>query len=431
MSNGVKVSVLVPVYNVSKYLRQCIDSILAQSLYDIEIICIDDGSTDESGSILDEYAKKDSRIKVVHKENGGYGAAMNTGLDIANGEYIGIVESDDYIEKTMYETLYNMAELNCLDLVKSDAYYWMEKAGYLKRIHFDNMEPFYDIVIEDIDRSRYFEFFMNIWTGIYRRDFLKSFDIRFNESLGASYQDNGFWIQTMTYCKRGMWLNKAFYWYRQDNPEASVKSPGKIMAMSNEYEWTAKRFIDRGEYGNLAYCYAYKMLRQRGTFYRIADEKKREYCEHLRSEYEKYKGFIRKDAWLDGWYSDLLKRTDDICYGIINTKKEIINSIDKATNIVIYGAGIRGDFTYRVLSNEGYYDKIACFAVSKDIKEEKIAGKDVLLIDDAVRNNPDAVVILAVIRGTASYNAMKSKLIELGVNNIVDGTDIEENFYIL
>ena len=121
-----KVSVIVPVYNVERYIAKCLDSILAQTLEDIEIICIDDGSTDNSGMILDQYASKDERVRVRHKKNSGYGAAMNVGIAMAEGEYVGIVESDDRIADDMYETLYKAARDNKLDMVKSDAYYWME-----------------------------------------------------------------------------------------------------------------------------------------------------------------------------------------------------------------------------------------------------------------------------------------------------------------
>ena len=102
----IKVSVIVPVYNVEKYLKKCIDSIIKQTLTDMEIICVDDGSTDSCPEILDEYANLDHRIKVIHKTNAGYGHAVNTGFAYAKGEYIGIVESDDYILPEMYETLY-------------------------------------------------------------------------------------------------------------------------------------------------------------------------------------------------------------------------------------------------------------------------------------------------------------------------------------
>lgn len=100
------ISIIVPVYNVEKYLPQCLDSIMVQTYTNLEIILVDDGSTDNGGHICDEYAKSDSRIKVIHKQNAGLSAARNLGLDIAHGEYIGFVDSDDWIEPTMYEDLY-------------------------------------------------------------------------------------------------------------------------------------------------------------------------------------------------------------------------------------------------------------------------------------------------------------------------------------
>lgn len=101
-----KISVIIPVYNVEKFLRRCLDSIINQTMNDIEIILIDDGSTDNSGNICDEYAEKDDRIIVIHKENGGVSSARNKGLDIASGEYVTFVDSDDYIDNNMYEVLY-------------------------------------------------------------------------------------------------------------------------------------------------------------------------------------------------------------------------------------------------------------------------------------------------------------------------------------
>ena len=114
-----KVSVIVPVYNIEQYLRECIDSILAQTLTDLEVICVDDGSTDRSPGILDDYASRDPRVHVIHRENHGYGQSVNVGMDRAVGEYIGIVESDDRILPDMYEKLYNAAREYDLDFVKS------------------------------------------------------------------------------------------------------------------------------------------------------------------------------------------------------------------------------------------------------------------------------------------------------------------------
>lgn len=236
----VKVSVIVPIYNVEKYLKTCMDSILSQSLEDIEIICIDDGSTDSSPVILDKYAKKDNRVKVIHKENSGYGNSMNMGMNVAHGEYIGIVESDDYILPDMYKTLYACASANDLDLVKSECIQFWDTLSYSRRVHIKEMEPYFRKVLKEEDRNLFYQFYMNTWTGIYRRQFLMENGIQHNETPGASYQDNGFWIQTMSLCRRAMWLDDAFYMYRQDNPMASVKNKDKVWTMHREYLYVEK-----------------------------------------------------------------------------------------------------------------------------------------------------------------------------------------------
>ena len=110
------ISIIVPVYNVEKYIEKCIDSIINQTYKNLEIILVDDGSKDNSGKICDEYSKKDSRIKVIHKVNGGLSDARNHGLQIATGDYIGFVDSDDYIAEDMFETLYNLSEEKNADI---------------------------------------------------------------------------------------------------------------------------------------------------------------------------------------------------------------------------------------------------------------------------------------------------------------------------
>ena len=110
MQSNVKVSIVVPIYNAELYLKQCLDSIINQTLKEIEIICVNDGSTDKSAKIVEEYAKKDNRIRVITKTNTGYGNSMNIGFDAAVGEYVGLIESDDFVDKEMFATLYNVAK---------------------------------------------------------------------------------------------------------------------------------------------------------------------------------------------------------------------------------------------------------------------------------------------------------------------------------
>jgi glycosyltransferase involved in cell wall biosynthesis len=116
------VSVLVPCYNVEKYIRQCLDSVVGQTLTDLEIICLNDGSTDGTLAILQEYAAKDSRVSIIDKPNSGYGDSLNKGLEAATGEYVGLVESDDWADANMFESLYKAAKEHNADMVKSNFY---------------------------------------------------------------------------------------------------------------------------------------------------------------------------------------------------------------------------------------------------------------------------------------------------------------------
>lgn len=134
----IKISVIIPVYNVERYLQKCMESVLKQSLKEIEIICVDDGSTDASGEICDKYAKIDSRIKVIHKANGGLVSARKEGLKLARGEYIGYVDSDDWIDSDMYEKLYEKAYYSNADVVCSEIECVKENYSYIEK---DDLSP--------------------------------------------------------------------------------------------------------------------------------------------------------------------------------------------------------------------------------------------------------------------------------------------------
>ena len=234
-----KVSIVIPVYNVEEYLRECLDSVVNQTLKEIEIVCVDDGSKDKSGAILDEYAVHDSRFKVIHKENGGYGKAMNVGIDAATGEYIGIVEPDDYIEVSMFETLYKKAAEFDLDLIKSDFRRFWHENGQLKfkREVLDKSGRYYGVLVDLTQETEPYKFPMNTWCGIYRRSYLNEYHIRHHETPGASFQDNGFWMQTFWHAKRAMFIPDRFYNNRRDNPNSSVSNPAKVFCINSEYDW--------------------------------------------------------------------------------------------------------------------------------------------------------------------------------------------------
>lgn len=228
-----KVSILVPIFNVEKYLRQCLDSVSRQSLKDIEIICIDDGSTDSSTRIIAEYASNDSRFIVITKKNSGYGDSMNRGIEKARGKYIGIVESDDWADEDMFENLYNLAVKNNVDVVKSNFYFYSGLGNSNKKFPLVRREDS-EKVINPLETNSVFFTQAAIWTGLYKKAFLDKNSIRFLPTPGASYQDTGFNFKVWASARRAYLTNEAYLHYRIDNDNSSVKSKGKIFSVVDE-----------------------------------------------------------------------------------------------------------------------------------------------------------------------------------------------------
>ncbi len=232
-----KVSILVPVYNTSEYLEECLNSLVGQTLEDIEIIVINDGSSDNSLEIINECASKDDRIKIINKENSGYGASMNKGLNLAAGEYIGIVESDDFVKSDMFESLYELASKNDSDIVKSDFYSYYSKNKI--SIKADNVCSKGKVFSVKDDVS-ILKILPSIWSAIYKKDFLVQNNLSFLETKGASYQDTSFAFKALCCAKRIMFTNKAYLYYRSDNENSSVKSKEKVFAICDEFDEITK-----------------------------------------------------------------------------------------------------------------------------------------------------------------------------------------------
>lgn len=229
-----KVSVIIPIYGVEKYLRQCLDSVVSQSLRDIEIILVDDGSKDSCPTICDEYAKKDKRIVVIHKKNTGYGHSINMGIAKAKGNYIGIVEADDWVDSNMFEQLYQKATEVEADFVKSNFYKY---SGKKNTNEISNIVPreVANITFEPVTNNTVMNKGPSIWAAIYKKEFLIKNNIKLLETPGASYQDTGFHIKTFFSAKKAYFFDKAFYHYRVDNEGSSVKDTNKIFCVCDEW----------------------------------------------------------------------------------------------------------------------------------------------------------------------------------------------------
>ncbi len=401
----IKVSVILPSLNVCRYIEECLESVVNQTLKDIEIICVDAGSDDGTLEIINDYAAKDDRIKVLISDRKSYGYQMNIGVDNASGEYIGIVETDDYVLPEMYEELYKIASENDLDLIRSDFYRFTGSGETLSKAYnrqtgdVSAYNHIYDIKHNQIA----FRFLMNTWCGIYKKEFLDKNHIRHNETPGASYQDNGFWFQTLMFSEKAWFLDRAFYMNRRDNVDSSVFSTGKVYCICDEYDHIysiLKKNSDLMEdYGFsfvTACFFAYK-----GNLDRIADEYKEEFLVRFSEDLRKYRdaGLVDFDRFEETDRQTMVDIIDDphlYYYNNLERIKLFYDELKKHRNIIIYGAGLIGK---RVLHDLTYCNdpaKVMCFAVSRvEENYDSIKGIPIIDIHDLLEYRESGYVVIA------------------------------------
>ena len=246
----VKISVIIPVYNVSEFLEEAISSLLDQTFTDFELICVNDGSKDNSLEILNDFAKKDSRVIVIDKENGGCGSARNRGLDEATGEYIYFFDPDDYILPNAFEELYNNITSNQSDLVIFKIAWFMEGEPIdynrplfnfdkiFKGVDFNNFTFTYKDVKSHVLNSGFAP-----WSKLYRKSFLDKYD-DFRFDLGVAFDDVPFHVKSMVRAEKISFAPDYFYHYRYANPNSvnNTSSNGMdIMKIVNIVEDFLKR----------------------------------------------------------------------------------------------------------------------------------------------------------------------------------------------
>lgn len=240
-------SVIIPVFNTEKYLKECLDSILAQNFENMEILCINDGSTDKSEKILKDYEADNKNIRVISQKNLGYGAAVNVGIREATGKYISIIEPDDYIEPEMYATLYGKACKYNLDVINGDYRNFYENGTekvFRKVKVLQNYAEYGRLLNIETSESLMQQTFINP-AGLYKRKFLFENDILLNETPGASFQDRGFSFFTMLLASRVMMVDVPFYNYRRTNSASSTAPGGNVLnKYLTEYRLIQKRLLD-------------------------------------------------------------------------------------------------------------------------------------------------------------------------------------------
>jgi glycosyltransferase involved in cell wall biosynthesis len=251
--NKVKVTVIIPVYNVETYLKKCMDSVTNQTLKDIQIICVNDGSTDRSPQILKEYANKDPRIEIINKKNAGLGAARNTCMEYAKGEYVGFVDSDDWIDLDMYEKLYENATINDSDIVMSPVHIFDEAESELRYdspyFTLKDLDSYFDKkTFNHLETKKFmFKICVTAVNKLYNLKFLKKINVNFPE--GLIFEDTPFFFETFLQANKVSIINDYLYFYRVNRPDSIIKKADKkYFDLLKIHEMTIDIFVKTNNY---------------------------------------------------------------------------------------------------------------------------------------------------------------------------------------
>lgn len=444
-----KVSVIVPVYNTAKYLKQCLKSLREQALKDMEIICVNDGSTDDSRQIIDDFTAADHRFKAIHKNNTGYGHSVNMGIRAAQGQYIGIVESDDFAELNMFRSLYDAAERNRVDFVKGNYNTYRENAA-CPALFEDMLGKFpYDTVFSPQDDLRIFGVHPSVWASLYRKSFLEENDIWFQETPGASYQDIAFAFKVNASAKRLCFIEDAVLNYRVDNANSSVHNPQKIFCVCDELKEIERYIKERGEAG----AYEAQWLRKLGqiaawikyrnymwNYTRLSLPYQYAFLMKMQEELRdiRHQGF-ELQVWNEGEKETLEQMTDTPDSFFMMTAKGYEDSrisilpvlnhsfsvrcfqqlVAQSQNIYIYGAGRIGQRVWNCLKRMDASDKVMGFIVSEPGSDpEQLDGKQIFIFPEIQKQVSTDELVMVAVHGRYQYG-IALKLQTAGWRNIL------------
>lgn len=286
-----KISVILPVYNVEDYLENCLDSLINQTLKDIEIICVNDESTDKSLEILEKYSKSDERIIVISQKNKGAGSCRNKGIDIAKGEYISFVDSDDWLELNALEELYENAITNSSDIVLFNSIEHKPNDKFRKRIYLPkNEEINYNNFTFNyqIDKNLVMNKFFVIWSKIYKTSFLKENNLKFyNHKV---FNDVQFHIESMLLANKISYVPKVLYHYNKEN-ETSLQSSTvltKALIVFDVFDGVELFLKENNYFEEFEINYLkFKIKESKNNLNRTAEEGKEEFFKKMKKEFLK------------------------------------------------------------------------------------------------------------------------------------------------
>lgn len=427
----IEVSVIVPVHNSENYLEECLNSLHVQRFKDIEILCIDDNSTDRTRDIISKYISIDSRFVLITDENGSYGHKINIGIERASGEYISILESDDFYTDETLECLYLAIKNNHADYVDSD-YFEVRTVG--QRYHYCYCSKYrdtnrYDSAIYGNENHNALKSGTSaIWTGLYNRDFLRKNNVRLNESAGASYQDISFRFLIGCAARLSVHLSKGLYFYRCDNEKSSVQDDSKVFEISEEYAYLKNELDKRGWLiGDIiGYYYIWKYTGYYWNCKRLSYAANASFVPLFLDEMERDKAALRVcweqfrpeictviNAFRQNPYLVLREaKKAEQEKQVENRRIEQFIKFVQLGKTVIFGCGVFGKKLLSVLAQER--DNVICFCDNDIAKwEDSVDGIEIISPEKTRRCWPEAQYIIANKRNAEE---IKGQLILLGVN---------------
>lgn len=286
------ISVIIPVYNVEQYVESCLNSVINQSYFNLEIILVDDGSTDKSGEICDQYALKDSRIKVIHEENAGLGEARNRGLRIASGDYICFVDSDDWIEEDYCKELVKAAERTNSDIAIC-GYNECFKDGKTPKVKYDDCftTTGKEILHYTMTANSKYWFNISVWNKLYKREIISGLWFK-----SRVYEDIMYNAGSMYRANKIAYINQCLYNYRT-NREGSIISKGfqrKTIEFEMKYKEERVDFFKRKNEIKLARDAEAVVIHDKLLYYAFMSLSKDNFSEYIR----KYKVDLRKCGFI-------------------------------------------------------------------------------------------------------------------------------------
>ncbi|MDR2133397.1 MAG: glycosyltransferase [Clostridiales Family XIII bacterium] len=430
-----KISIIVPCLNSAKYMREAMNSLVNQSLRDIEIIVVDAGSTDGTLDILSEYAGSDPRVKILRSDKKSTGRQYNMGMEAAAGAYIGFLESDDYAEADMYESLYAAAKGKGVDYVKANYDMFADFPEGRTFLPYGPVAPnksrLYGRVVGAKELACLLPRDCYIWNGIYRRDFITGNGIRFNDTPGAAFQDAGFVVQALALADAALYIDKSLYRYRRDNPGSSFIDKNAYAFAMDEFlcidrfmQATARNLelfeplILRKYFG--LFNYNLKRFLCGETHSARLEERAAPFREAFRRRYDAL-GFVkrsRSDLWppqnlllfFDDFerYCSFTRRLALSDYGL---HADAAAFFRRQKELVIWGSGEKAGSVYCYLRRSGLQNVAAFCGDASERASGKVMGFDILTPEAAVAAHPGDMYLVTA----ANADEARNRLMECGV----------------